>query len=528
MKLSLIEIHSAETCGGLLDGLRVSLMRPPREGYETFDPLCVIGPNGTGKSQLLQIVAEIFQSAWHISSKSEEREIANPNIHFTIEYEMEIDGQKLQIRLARAAGDNRPRLFVFRGDEWDEIDMELGGARFLPAIIVGYTSGENETLSLPFLVSRSAYADEVANNARSGHKDRDAPEPRLMLIDYGTHFEVLLANLLLGADDVRREILDAPNLREISSFRCVIQLAHSAAPAASPEVKKRTGRNKQVEVTEELDLIIQSLQRAATTWDYDEKKDTYILDFFIDDASRAAFEHFFSNPLNLYTSLHKISMLNDLALSKEARARMRRAISERRFASRLPEPPDDDKIFRFEQVTFGSRHGDVDYASLSDGEHQLAQILGVFAMVDHSNALFLLDEPESHFNPRWRIKFVERILNLRAAAGSSGSQEVVLTTHAPFLPSDLPKESIRIFGRTEEGKLTAQMPDEETFGASFDRILDICFEIAPPIATSAQDEIARMFKIEDADLLEAAIATLGDSNKKALLVGRLAKLRAAQ
>lgn len=526
MKLSLVAIHSAETCGGLLDDLTVSLHRPDREERRFFDPVCLIGPNGAGKSQLLQIVAEAFQNAWHICRDTEERISTNPSLRFHVDYRISKGDSEVDVRLRRTDDDVQPRLFTREGDAWRERDLKRDGAALLPSIVVGYTSGENETLSLPFLVSRSAYADEVASNAKHGLKHQDAPEPRLMLIDYGTHFEVLLANLLLGATGVRNELLEGARLNDISSFRCIVQLAHGAAPSASPETRRLTGRAKQVELTDELDLAIQWLQRAATTWSYDRKSHTYILDYFVDEATRSAFRHFFRNPLTLYRSLHKISMLNDLALSADARNRMRLAVGERHFASRLPEPPDDDKIFRFEQVTFRGQAGEVDYASLSDGEHQLAQILGVFAMVDHENALFLLDEPESHFNPQWRVKFAERMARVRQIAQSEGRQDVVLTTHAPFLPSDLHKESVRIFQREGQGRLSARMPEEETFGASFDRILDVCFQISPPIAEVAKDAIDDMFKITDPDELEAAISTLGDSNRKALLVGRLSKLRA--
>jgi restriction system-associated AAA family ATPase len=526
VRLAHVIIHSATTCGGLLDGLRVSFARPKRAGYEQFDPLCLIGPNGAGKSQLLQIIAEAFQSAWHFADETSERAVANGDVRFTIDYEIDTPTGSATARIQCIEDSGKPRIYSKTDELWVEHDLKTDGMRLLPAVIVGYTSGENETLSLPFLVSRSEYADEVALNAKSGQRHRDAPEPRLMLIDYGTHFEVLLANLLLGTPGVLTQLLEAPKLNDISSFRCVIQLAHGAAPNASPETKKRTGRSRQVELTDELDLIIQRLQRAATSWSYDKKADTYILDFFVDCATRAAFKEFFTDPFSLYRSLHKISMLNDLALSADARNRMRRAVGERHFASRLPEPPDDDKIFRFEQVTFSAGQGDVDYASLSDGEHQLAQILGVFAMVEHNNALFLLDEPESHFNPQWRVKFAERMAAIRNGASLSSTQEVVLTTHAPFLPSDLPRESVRIFSRDAANSLRATMPEQETFGASFDRILAVCFGISPPIADVAKDAIEDMFAITDPDQLEVAISTIGDSSRKALLVGRLAKLRA--
>ena len=63
-------------------------------------------------------------------------------------------------------------------------------------MIIGYTSGENETLNIPFLVSRSGYADDVARAALNGGTEQAIPDNRLMLIDYATNLEVLFANLM--------------------------------------------------------------------------------------------------------------------------------------------------------------------------------------------------------------------------------------------------------------------------------------------------------------------------------------------
>lgn len=66
MRLLRVHVIAADTCGGLLDGLDLWL-RSPFSHYETFEPLCLIGPNGTGKSQFLQVIAEIFQVVGYTS-----------------------------------------------------------------------------------------------------------------------------------------------------------------------------------------------------------------------------------------------------------------------------------------------------------------------------------------------------------------------------------------------------------------------------------------------------------------------------
>jgi len=217
--------------------------------------------------------------------------------------------------------------------------------------------------------------------------------------------------------------------------------------------------------------------------------------------------------------------LNDLAIPRESRKRLVRAVRERRFASRLPEPQQEDLVFGFEEVRFYTKNSAggkaVDYVSLSDGEHQQALILGLFTMISQENAIFILDEPESHFNPQWRIKFAQRILDL---PGERGNQEVLLTSHAPFVPADLPREQVLIFAR-DGAKLSVSHPKMETFGANFDRILQHCFGIQPPISQIARDTIEDLLDSTDIEEIEEALPRLGASVEKSFVADRLRQLK---
>ena len=225
-------------------------------------------------------------------------------------------------------------------------------------------------------------------------------------------------------------------------------------------------------------------------------------------------------------------MLNDLALSKKTRERFRKETIERRFASRLPEPQDEDKVFRFERVMFKAKRTgkEVDYVSLSDGEHQLGQILGTFCMLSSPNMLFLLDEPESHFNPLWRVKFISRILALptrdgdRKESSKATEQECLLTTHSPFVPSDMHRDKVFIFSKDEQGKIQVQNPNIETFATPFNTIIEECFNVRPPISDVAHDEIKRLMESENPEEIREEMQHLGDSVQKAFLADRLRQL----
>lgn len=534
MRIIRVKIFEAASCGGLLDGMDIELLRPRGDGdNEIFLPICLLGKNGTGKSQFLQILAEIFQSAWHQHRPEEEATAANAELLFEIIYEVDLSGEAgvKRIKLSRvreSSGRMGKMLMEIKGPDGYEAlsDNRLPEfGQYLPPLVVAYTSGDNETLSLPFYVSRSGYAASVADAAKKDLKAA-VPNNRLVLLDYSTHLEVLVANLMIGADDLRSMLIKHANLSALHSFRLVIQLNHPEAP----KIKGKNPNRKGVQLTDELELYIDQLCRTATCWSYEPKHEVYVLDYLVDRESQKAFGSFWKTALDLYRSLHKLAMLNDLMIPKAARERVRKNIKNRKFASKLPEPQDEMKVFKIEEVRFlkaaqSGTSSDVDYVSLSDGEHQQAQLFGIIAMFRDRNTLFLLDEPESHFNPQWRAKLITRLMNLPVQG--LGEQEFILTTHAPFVPSDMHREQVRIFSKENE-KLSARKPEIETFGATYDSILSHCFDVDPPISELAQEKINGLKTTASAEEIEREMPRIGSSVEKALLADRLFELKKQQ
>ena len=144
MKLLRVHVISADTCGGLLDGLDLWL-RSPICDYFSFDPLCLVGPNGAGKSQFLQVLTEMFQSVYHACVNEEERDEGNPDLQFELEYLIHCgqSEEPIHVRISRKRiGRRRPTLMIQRkdGDEWKECALNaLDTHALLPSKIVGYT-----------------------------------------------------------------------------------------------------------------------------------------------------------------------------------------------------------------------------------------------------------------------------------------------------------------------------------------------------------------------------------------------------
>ena len=220
----------------------------------------------------------------------------NPDLQFEIEYLIyDAEDKSTRVRVTRKSEERRrPAVVIHKhvDDEWLSCDLQAQSTiALLPRKIVGYTSGDNETLSLPFLISRSGYADAVARKALTAPTDDTlVHDTRLMLIDYSTNLEVLIANLLLGSARQTAALLDDIRVRKLHSFRCVIQLAHPAAPKAPP--RRSQARRKGIQLTPELEQYLDYMRRCATCYDYEDKTEKYTFDFWVNEETHKAFATF--------------------------------------------------------------------------------------------------------------------------------------------------------------------------------------------------------------------------------------------
>ncbi len=101
----------------------------------------------------------------------------------------------------------------------------------------------------------------------------------------------------------------------------------------------------------------------------------------------------------------------------------------------VPTLASDQRIMRFKFVRF-TKQGvaqSMMLKELSDGEHQLLHSLGLCLLFRETNSLFLLDEPETHFNPDWRANFITRLRQCLPGRGyGTGNAD-----HHPYTFPDL-------------------------------------------------------------------------------------------
>lgn len=553
-----------------------------------FAPFVCAGPNGSGKSNLLEALAAIFYhlECIYLSNRPDSfdfDEQENPNgfrgnkaipdgfeIEYLIKRPVELPGKDDQVRLLISKTlQKEPEWRIWNAvqEDWENLtkleereNISTGRAlrrALLPDYILGYSSGENEILSLPFFKMRFVQFDEYGQALKNQDHYGDRPESRLVYLDSGFSQAILLCNLLFQDADALTPFRDDVKIEKLREFRIIIRRSIEVSSEAAEQFGERnpaltkdteSGRyrvhlirlleadekvqeelrnqqEKSVTRYESFDPAVTRLKRCATCWYLDEASDTLTLDYRVNDATRQAFRENFDfevnrSPIALFQAFQVLLTLNLFSVSDSLKADLYQ--SESHYVSEtVPTLASDERIMRFKFVKF--RKTDVAepvmLKNLSDGEHQLLHTLGLCLLFKNTQSLFLLDEPETHFNPDWRANFVTRLH--QSFSGSDG-QEMLVTTHTPFLISDSRPEKVLVFNKTD-GVVSVSHPDYNTLGASINKITMATFGKRETIGGHAQamlDGLRHRFEQgEDKDQLIAEInRQLGDSVEKVLLI----------
>ncbi len=159
--------------------------------------------------------------------------------------------------------------------------------------------------------------------------------------------------------------------------------------------------------------------------------------------------------------LHRGGLFDDVQL------RLRRAPS-----------PDDES----EQ---GIDVGVLRYEELSDGEQMVLGRMALFHLLEgQQDALLLLDEPETHFNDKWKREIVDIIDD---AIGHTYN-DVLISTHSAIVLSDVFDDEIVVVQKTAEGS-SARNVNEPTFGTDPSALMMTVFHAEDSIGKRAKEFI---------------------------------------
>lgn len=410
----------------------------------------VIGWNGTGKSNVLEALAVLFRDL--IMGKNEKEEKDKPTFSYILRYfchekEIEIDADPERVKQAykvsyRDLGENKPEesaqidlLSVLTGkQELAEIAFSTFKNRqddFLPKYVFGYYSGHSDRMQSVFRPYLQQY-DKKLRNAKS-----EDPGLRRLFYALPVHSQFVLLAFVLRQDDLVKHFLDTQlgletdeNAESIDS----VLLELNEPPWNRNKNSKPTGAYGACKENPDIfwgaeGVVRDFLDRVHTV-------STAPIRISRKDPSS-----FWNNKTReyLYMFIKDLEKLDKLVGKQEPREFFRDL--ESTYVSELI---GEVRI----RVKLKKNDGSVTFRELSEGEQQLLTVLGLLRFTAEEESLFLLDEPDTHLNPKWSVDYIE-YLNKFVTSGSKGenNSHIVLTTHNPIAIAELTKQQVQILSR---------------------------------------------------------------------------------
>jgi energy-coupling factor transporter ATP-binding protein EcfA2 len=430
----------------------------------------LIGDNGSGKSNLIEAILQILIGVYFKSA---------PPFDFVLSFEA-------QGRLVRLNGEAR-KLSVYVDGEPKPLDffaeqLRQGDAQvYYPELTLVYYSGDCRRVNK--LMSR--YRRHFERLTREPESDRLRP-----LFVQPTNQQAKLILLALYAHR-RLGLLDRLGIRMAIDTTLVLQSPPSFDPAVhEPKLWDTVGAVRRVVAAIDETASWQESRRkargpAATPEDgglYTERR-TYR---FNDEGLRQLADRLEQGYDNLYLALEHL------------RARRLFVSASYQLVGRTQDEP-----FDFDQ--------------LSEGEKQLLAVLGAIELTNRPDNLVLLDEPDTHLNPKWTWDYPSMLTEAFDAEQQRRSM-VLVATHTPIMISGMTSDQVLLAQPPSGGATEFKRPRRDPRGQGIANLL--CSSEYFDLPSSLDKETQKLMDERLAISVKEAL-TDGDRDRLRTLNGQL-------
>jgi predicted ATPase len=474
-----------------LEQLRIRQFKNLRDVYVDFDektPYTVlVGGNGTGKSNLIEAIAWIFRNL-----------DLNDTAPFDYELKYRCRGSEINIEAKRK---KYPRFAVRkRGDETfkrisrNEFMREDSQERplYRPAFVFGYYSGPSDRLADLFEKHRERFRRFII---KPTEKRDPVSSNSLRRLFYARTVHGQFALLAFFMDPALNESDDRDFLREYLRIDGLDSVLFALKEPEWDWRSREGGDERFWRAEGEVRDLLGRLYDAAM--------------IPMRMQRRMAIELAKNPPVdNVYLFLPNQEALVEVYRPYQNQYAFFTALESIDISTLLGE------VVTRVRISPQAGGGAVTYRDLSEGEQQLLLVLGLLKFTAEDEALFLLDEPDTHLNPAWSVEylgFLDRFVRRRENC------HIVMATHDPLLFASLLKEQVRIIRRGPDGDLTLEEPEDDPQGMGIEAILTSdLFRLRSTLDRPTQNMLdrRRQLSLKDGPLSEKEAAELAAVNEK--------------
>jgi len=406
----------------------------PDGSERRFKSHAVIGQNGSGKSNMIEAIVTIFRDL-----------DLNQKTGFGYELDYRCRGHRIRVDAMADKG----KVTITERDAAKAKDFALShlqryAKRFLPSHVFAYYSGRNERIEALFQQHQQRFYDALISGS-------DELMRRLFYCR-SVHSQFVLLAYLLKDDAECQRILSDLNIEALDSVLFVLKRPYWFKTDLSKGVL-RDGDDRFWYARGIVQEFLDELWKVAV----------------------APIDHSENRLLDFRGRKEKQDLLYLFVPDKAALQRLADKIGEpARLFKYLESTYISDLI---DEVRINVKHRDVDgninFSQLSEGEQQLLNVLGLMRFTQEDQSLFLLDEPDTHLNPIWKLRYfdeIEKVVELQDET-AMGDSQLIVTTHDPIMIGSLCKEQVRILRKTKTGSVDVAEPDIDPRGMGFAGLL---------------------------------------------------------
>lgn len=400
-----------------------------------FKSHAVIGQNGSGKSNMIEAIVTIFRDL-DLNQKTD------------FDYELDYWCRGHFIRVNGATGrvnvtDSDLAITLGEGADFAISHLARNAKKYLPNHVFAYYSGRSERIEAIFQQHQQRFYKALL--------DGSDELMRRLFYCRNVHSQFVLLAYLLKEDPECLRILTDLGIEELESVLFVLKRPYWYKTDLAEEILA-DGDNRFWYARGIVQTFLDQLWKEAI----------------------APIDHSENRLLDFRGRKETQDLLYLFVPDKEALGRVAEQIGEpARFFKYLESTYISDLI---DEVRINVKHrdikGNLNFTQLSEGEQQLLTVLGLMRFTHEDESLFLLDEPDTHLNPSWKLRYfdeIDKVVKLQNGS-VTGSSQLIITTHDPLMIGSLLKEQVRILTK-DKGRVRVEEPEEHPQGMGFAGLL---------------------------------------------------------
>lgn len=464
-----------------LDWLKIGKFKNLQDFAIDFDEgevsTVLIGENGSGKSNLIEAIVQIFRDLdlgdktdfpYAIAYNSHGHRIEIDNGLTSKAFSISVDGGTL----GKTAFSDRRR-------------------ELLPAHVFGYYSGASRRLEQLFDKHQFRYYKKVISPLSTPDEVEDIDLRRLFYCRPAYGQLALLSYFAFGSDSAGSFLKKHMSITGFDSALLVLRKPRWSGSRPTAHQKKHGDHRFWYSAG----LVRQLLEKL---WEHSLAPINHTNREQDDYRTKSSSED------QLYIFIKDGESLRDIA----------KAFGDEKTFFALLETLDISDLIREVRIWVGREHtqDEIPFHEISDGEKQLLSVLGLMRFTGRDESLFLLDEPDTHLNPAWKWDYLQLVKDV---AQKNSESHIIMASHDPLTMASLKASQVQVMYEGTDGKVVAKPPDVDPRGLGFTSILTQIFGLPTTLDPDTQarlEERNALLRIEQRTK-EQEIRLIGLSEK---------------